>query len=418
MLPTPEINIWSRRARLIPVRRRRNARANAPSSNAGSSGSSAMWVISVGTPSSVVRDMASPPNVRWSTNRNCGSPSSNPMRTRRWGSSGTDDDSISIWPLIPRWASRAVSPSSIGSQRYLPRRLAATGRAPVNAATKSTAPGAWRRTARGWSTSTSLILRPTTNRSRPRRTTSTSGSSGTRRVRVGAQGTPGGLGGLGLGLLLAAAPPDSVDGSTDDGRRGEDLGVVGSLFGDAIVGHAEHALGGEFLQRRLPVQAGAQHGRGRDQVVHQPVDERRRGIQAAVQIDGADQSLDRVGQDRGLVTATRGFLTPAQVHVRAQLESSPYLGEGAHVDDSRPQLGELTLGQVRVAMKEGVGDDEPEHGVTAELQPLVRRQPAVLVGVRAMGQRAFEQLGLHGEPEPRLQLRSRRRRRGAGRHVR
>ena len=54
-----------------------------------------------------------------------------------------------------------------------------------------------------------------------------------------------------------------------------------------------------------------------------------------------------------------------------------------------------------------VGDDQAQDGVAEELQALVGRQAAVLVGVRAMGQRALEQLGVDVDAE-RLEERRRR----------
>ena len=68
------------------------------------------------------------------------------------------------------------------------------------------------------------------------------------------------------------------------------------------------------------------------------------------------------------------------------------VGQRAHVDHRRAQLGQLALGQVRVVAVERVGHDEPEHRVAEELQPLVVRQAAVLVGVGPVGQGAFEQV--------------------------
>jgi hypothetical protein len=58
-----------------------------------------------------------------------------------------------------------------------------------------------------------------------------------------------------------------------------------------------------------------------------------------------------------------------------------------------------------VGAVERLGDDHAEDGVTEELQPLVGRQPAVLVGERPMGERALEQLGVQlGVPERCSQL--------------
>src|SRR5215203_2956741 len=63
MLPTPEMRVWSRIARLTPVCRCRSRLVNPSASNSGSSGSRAMCAISGGSsaPSSL-NDM--PPMIR------------------------------------------------------------------------------------------------------------------------------------------------------------------------------------------------------------------------------------------------------------------------------------------------------------------------------------------------------------------
>src|SRR5204862_135776 len=71
MLPMPETRVWSSRARLMPVRRRRTAATKAASSKARSTGSRAMWAISAGS-SAPPAEIDRPPNVRWATNRRCG----------------------------------------------------------------------------------------------------------------------------------------------------------------------------------------------------------------------------------------------------------------------------------------------------------------------------------------------------------
>ena len=69
-------------------------------------------------------------------------------------------------------------------------------------------------------------------------------------------------------------------------------------------------------------------------------------------------------------------------------------GQRAGVDDRRAQLGQLALGEVGVGAVERLGHDDAEHRVAEELQALVGRQAAVLVGERAVRQGALEQLGV------------------------
>ena len=70
------------------------------------------------------------------------------------------------------------------------------------------------------------------------------------------------------------------------------------------------------------------------------------------------------------------------------------LGQRAGVDDRGAQLGQPALGEVRVGPVERLGHDDAEHRVAQELQALVGRQAAVLVGVRPVGEGALEQLGI------------------------
>src|SRR3954451_3778728 len=452
MLPTPLIRLWSSRARFSPVRRRRSAAANRSSSNAGSSGSRAMWATGTGTasrPSPTSSTSASPPKVRWSTKRS--SWSSSRMRTRRWVSSGASGGRTSSWPLMPRWASRASPaacspsvpcvpsmpsapagpdvpavpsvppPASSGTHRYLPRRWATPRRRPTRRARKSAAPGPCRRTARGWRTSTSAMRRPVTHASRPRRTTSTSGSSGTSArglglaAAVGAASVADGLaaGGRGagaqrpprrrrrllLGFLLAAAGAAAVGPAGDVHHGGEHLLVVGPGLADGVVGHAQRRGRRQLLQAGLPVEAGAQGGGLLDQGVEEPVHEPGGLVEPEVEVDRAQERLEGVGEDRVLVVAAGRLLAAAQPHEGPEPELAADLRQSAHVDHGGPQLGQLTLRQLGVVAEKRVGDDQAEHGVAEELQPLVGGQPAVLVGVGPVGQRAVEQRGVDVDPE-------------------
>src|SRR4051794_17098801 len=410
MLPTPETTVWLSRIRLMPEALRRTRRTNSASSNPGSRGSRAMWVSSAGS-AAPAGENDRPPNIRWSTNlRSTGpscpvAPSRN--RTRRCRSAGASAGCTSSWPLMPRCPRRA-SPESSGSQRYLPRRRAAVKTRPVSRAAKSSAPGRCRRTGRGCSTSTDSIVRSSTCASRPRRTTSTSGSSGTGGGRR-ALG-PGGLRELVgeravrrlrrllLGLLLRPADAVAVQSVGDPHLGGEGLHVVRTGVLDDVLRHAEIVLGTELLEAGLPVQAGAEGGSRLEQRVEQQVDQRPGVVEpargAAGEVGRPDQRLDRVGEDRGLVVTARRLLALAQADVRAETDRARHLGEGACVDHGGPQLGEPTLGELRVAGVEGLGDDDAEDRVAEELEALVGGQATVLVGVGAMRERKLQQLGI------------------------
>ena len=125
----------------------------------------------------------------------------------------------------------------------------------------------------------------------------------------------------------------------------------------------------------------------------------------AAEVHGADDGLDGVGEDRGLVAAAGGLLAAAELDVLAEADLAADVGQGAGVDDRRAQLGQPALGEVRVGEVERLGDDDPEHGVPEELQALVGGETTVLVGVRAVGQGALQQLGVQDRiPERRAEL--------------
>ena len=76
------------------------------------------------------------------------------------GESGWSGSIMSSWPLIPRCASRASSPTD--SHRYLPRRLALSRPRPARPDSKSAGPAGCLRTARGCRTRTVSTVLPTT----------------------------------------------------------------------------------------------------------------------------------------------------------------------------------------------------------------------------------------------------------------
>ena len=90
-----------------------------------------------------------------------------------------------------------------------------------------------------------------------------------------------------------------------------------------------------------------------------------------LQVDRADDRLDGVGEDRGLVATAGGLLAAAELDVLAELDLAGHVGQGAGVDDRGAQLGQPPLGEVGVGDVERLGHHDPEHRVAQELQALV-----------------------------------------------
>ena len=121
----------------------------------------------------------------------------------------------------------------------------------------------------------------------------------------------------------------------------------------AYSGAPQPVAGGDLLQARLPVQAGAERGRLGQQRVEQVVHELGGGVDARRLVDGADDRLDGVGEDRVLVAPAGRLLTAAEEDVVAQPEGAADVGEGPHVDDGGPQLRELRPRWCRGARRRG-----------------------------------------------------------------
>src|ERR1700675_4951993 len=185
-------------------------------------------------------------------------------------------------------------------------------------------------------TSTDLIFLPTTSRSRSRRTTSTSGSSGIaaphRRSRRGVVvrwsfafafgrlllGSPIALQaqpaprraccGL-LGLLLGPTLARSVRLAPEQHRGKEPLGVIGTLVMHLIARKLVEPLRGQLLQARLVVITAGTTGRVGDALAQQTHDHGAGGFHPAVEVDGGDDRLHGIGEDRRLGPTTGRVLT-------------------------------------------------------------------------------------------------------------
>ena len=126
------------------------------------------------------------------------------------------------------------------------------------------------------------------------------------------------------------------------------------------------------------------------------------GRETAVEVHGGDDRLERVGEDRLLGPPARRVLALAEQQVRAEVELLRDLGEHARVHDAGAHLRQLAFGQLREVLEHVVRDDEAEHGVAEELEPLVR-----------LGDRSCSAHHERCASEPQQQRRGRRTRRRA-----
>src|SRR4051812_27666641 len=254
-------------------------------------------------------------------------------------------------------------------------------------------------------TSVPLIFLPTTSRSRSRLTTSTSGSSGILSphhlqlaVRVRAQPEPRSASRGLLGLLLGSTFAEPSGLATDQHRREEALGMVGSLVPDLIPRQLLEALRGELLEAGLVVVPARTAGRIDDSLAEQSEYDVAGGVGTAVEVDRGDHRFHRVGEDRSLGAPARGVLSLAELQARAQLDLTRKLGQHFGIDHRSTHLRELTLLEAGVGVEHVIRHDNAEHRVAEELEPLVGMVFGMLRAPRPMGQRLREQVRVDEGP--------------------
>src|ERR671918_72449 len=171
-------------------------------------------------------------------------------------------------------------------------------------------------------TSTSLKRRPTTSFSRSRRSTSISGSAGIRPPLVGRThrfrvGEP--LERLPrcvlLRFLLRAPIPNAVEIGVHVDVRGEALVVVRTRGRHPVGREASVIPDDDLLKRGLGVVAAADRDATLDLGLEQWNEDRARLVDPSVQVSRADESLERVGQQRRLLAPAGRFLALAELYV-------------------------------------------------------------------------------------------------------
>jgi len=122
-------------------------------------------------------------------------------------------------------------------------------------------------------------------------------------------------------------------------------------------------------------------------------------LDATVEIDRRNQSLERVGQQGFLAPAAAEFFTPSKKEILSQIE---LLGNGKKVggtDEMGFEFRKTALGNRGIVPNQSVADEKSENGIPEKLQLLVVDKAAPTGGVflmyqRAVGQRANEKVVL------------------------
>ncbi len=176
-----------------------------------------------------------------------------------------------------------------------------------------------------------------------------------------------------FGLLLAPPLAAAEELATHVDLGGEGLGMVRAIVLDLVARERLEARSRQLLQARLVVERRVALRELTEHLGEEALDQVVGGREPLIEVDRTEDRLEHVPEDRLLVrTSGRGLATP-ELDVGAELEVPGDLCQGLATHGSRTQLREPALLLVGMRAVDLVGDDEPEHSIPEELQPLVGR---------------------------------------------
>ena len=134
-------------------------------------------------------------------------------------------------------------------------------------------------------------------------------------------------------------------------------------------------------------------GRGALLVVEErrPVraNERLGAVKPGVEVERADQGLDHVADD---IVAERSLILArllAEADVARQVDRAADLGAGLARDEGIVTAAHLAFGLAGEAFVKPCGNDQPEHAIAKEFEPLIG-----VAAVAAVSQRTLENAGV------------------------
>ena len=179
---------------------------------------------------------------------------------------------------------------------------------------------------------------------------------------------------------------------------GEGLVVVGTGFGDGLVGRLDGvALLQQFLEVALGVAVDLMPtGHLRGFVLEELAHEGPRPLQPLIDGDRADQCLERPGQNP-VTRAVGDALTVAEHEITAQVHGPRPAHQRLRTHEGDAVAGQGALIGVRKATIQLFADDGAEHGVAEKLQPLVGLERAPEMNGAQPGRGPVVQDGAVGE---------------------
>ena len=148
----------------------------------------------------------------------------------------------------------------------------------------------------------------------------------------------------------------------------------------------------DLLQAPLGVRAAFPRRQARRKVAVDPENGPPRGLEASVDVHGADHGLERILEGGVSAPAAARLLVRAEAQAGVEADLAGEAREELAPAEDRAPLGELALRGLGIERIERLRQDQLEDGVAEELEALVvaRRGGAVLQP-RGVGERAFEE---------------------------
>ena len=167
------------------------------------------------------------------------------------------------------------------------------------------------------------------------------------------------------------------------------LAVVGPLLVEQLVGRRRAVLAlGQLLQERLEVAARLALGRQLDFGPDRVGDEPPGGGIPAVEVDGRDQRLEHVGQQRRR-HARVGHHPLAEDEELLHPQRLAQLRAGLAADDDRLDSGHVSFEIFGILPEENLADHRPQDRVAEKLQPFVGSQ--AVFRARGVRHRRYQQ---------------------------
>src|SRR5690606_15263259 len=130
-----------------------------------------------------------------------------------------------------------------------------------------------------------------------------------------------------------------------------------------VLGQAESPLLQQFLQARLWILQRARIRQAGEQLPEGGMDEFRGGLDAAVEIDGADDRFQRSRQHRAAAKAAGFQFAGAEPQHVADLQRLRDVRQRLAVHQRGAQPGEIAFVVADIAAEKKIGDHHAEHGV-------------------------------------------------------